>query len=679
VSLGTLVLATVGLLPSFGLWRTAAAEPEAAVELTPRERLLQAMPRDPSVLINVSAADLPASSDVLDLGKRSTEALERCLADNVDPAARAYCAALLGAIGDRRALPALHVALEDWEANVRVEVLSAIARLGDPSSYGAVVKVWRRKEESESLRHQALGVLGALGHKDAVQLLRAELRKKPGEGDEDYRVVAFLALWRSRHLMARETLISDVNATLATGHTGLLLAATDAAAELRAPALVRALVPLLTHKDEEIRNRAVYALGLIGDAQATRALLDTLPKVREARMLNNIAFALERLDKPAFQKAIVGLARHKQAIIRLNAAYVLGDVKLPEGQPLLEESLGDPSDFVRTSALAALGKLGRTEAEKALLRFSEDPIPGIREEAVHALFALAPERYKDKLHDTLFASPFARGAAGHGMRRRAALALGRAGDLRVREYVLACFEQHACRYSEVDDYFAKDRDERTGGRLLRAWSLGRTELTDLLGQLRPAGTLPVALATQDAAAASGFSELLGRSLDLVGDVGTDAERDRVAPHAGTRDVRRRLRALTSLARLGSPSSGAQLMTELERMPAEWLPTFARAVSRVKEPKVRDTLRPELEKRTRVADPDVALAAAAVLLAWDPEQGVFRMLDGLSAPGTRERELAESYLKRNREPQLTWVLRRALAREPRPFTADRLKRLLAERS
>ena len=73
-----------------------------------------------------------------------------------------------------------------------------------------------------------------------------------------------------------------------------------------------------------------------------------------------------------------------------------------------------------------------------------------------------------------------------------------------------------------------------------------------------------------------------------------------------------------------------------------------------------------------------MAAAAILLSWDPEKGFFRMLDALAADSVRERRLAGAYLQRNHTEKVTWVMRRALARETRPFTRDRLRTLLDER-
>lgn len=683
-------LGTLAVLPSLGPVLPASAGEGASAEgfderdasARRRAALLRAIPRDPTVLINVTAADVPASHDILNLGRSSRETLERCLADNVDAAMRSYCANLLGYLGDRRSLPALHTALDDWEGSVRGAVVGALARIPDPASFEPLRKVFRRKDEDRGVRSDALYTLGLIGSPAAVRVLREELRLAP---DEDlakqrgsFRTTAFRGLWRSRHLLARATLQSDVAYALRSDDADLILAGTEVAAELRAPNLVAPLIALVDHPDVEIRNKAVHALGLIGNPAATRALVAALPRVREARMLNNVAFALERLDRAAFHRAATTLMAHRQAIIRLNAAFVLGDVKARDERPLLEQALADPSDFVRTGAVVALGKLGDKGAEPALQRLLDDPNPTVREEAVYALFALSGEQRTDLVHDRLFAGPSARSPSARAARHRAALVLGRAGDPRVREHLLTCYETWGCSLRDVDTYFRQDRAPEVSRRLLVAWTAGRLELGDHVGSARLPGLTQLVLGKHEAAASGRDHWTLNRTVELLGRVGTAAELPALARHAATNDLRFRLRVTAALLQLGDGTAVARLLADLDTLPAEWLPGAAPIIARIDAPAARSALGSELTARAHGADVDQALAAASILLAWDPESGIFRFLDALAANSVRERDLAEEYLERNRSRALTWVMRRALAREGRDSTRDRLRRLLDAR-
>jgi HEAT repeat protein len=77
----------------------------------------------------------------------------------------------------------------------------------------------------------------------------------------------------SRHLVDRRTLAGDVAFALESKTPPPVLAATEASAELRQASLVAPLTRLVENQDAEIRNKAVYALGGIGDRRAAQVLL----------------------------------------------------------------------------------------------------------------------------------------------------------------------------------------------------------------------------------------------------------------------------------------------------------------------------------------------------------------------------------------------------------------------
>ncbi|MCK6586745.1 MAG: HEAT repeat domain-containing protein [Polyangiaceae bacterium] len=673
-------LIVLGLLPAMSVALRAAAEEgddeesaSAPADESPwqaRKRVLAAMATDASVLINVTDREMPASPDILNLGKRGTKALERGLSDNVDAGIRRTCAIVLGTLGDRAALKTLQAALDDWEPAVRHEVITALGKIPDKSSFEPLLALYKRKDEETYNRIRILQTLGALSHPKAVSVIRDELRKTD---PTDLRPAALLALWMSRHLVARETLIGDVASALRSGSDSLILPAAEASAELRSPRLVQPLIPLMEHPNPGIRNKAVYALGLIGDKTAAKALLARLPSVRDARMLNNIAFALERLDRGAFYSSIRQVIEHKQAIIRLNAAFVLGDVKRPEGLDFLTKALDDPSDYVKTSAVVALGKIGTQAAIKPLERFVDSPNLSIRQEAIYAIHTLSGGKRADLIYTKLYQTKSA------PIRHRAAIELGKVGDTRVRNHLLACVEQGSCALDEVEGYLRADKDPSVGGRLLLAWARGRDELTDLLADLRPNGTLPLAASHVDAALARSDTYMAMNAIDLVGDMGDPAMRGNLSGKLRDTDTWLRIHAAVAMSRLGDKDADAAVLRELDNLPAEWLPPFAKVVSRIDEAEVRARLSPELMKRETSPDPNVALAAAAVRLAWDPEAAFFRFLDALAAPSGQERFLAERYIRRNEAQKVTWLLRRALSRETRDDTRDRLRNLLVGRS
>jgi HEAT repeat protein len=677
-------LVAAGLVPTLGVAHRAFAgdseddgdddtEVTASTDLTKKKRLtLAAIPGDETALINVTAREMPASPDLLNLGKRSTKALARCVADNVDDKLRYTCASLLGRIGDRAALPALQGALEAWSPRVRGAAIEALRRIPDATSFEPLKKILERKDEELGNKGAALEALGTLSDKRALPLLRTALRdEKAGLSFN-----AFRGLFRSRHLMGRDTLIGDVKHALGRDDVQLQVEATFAAAELRAPELVSAIVPLMESTDKHLRNRAVYALGRIGDKVASTALLAQVPKVREARMLNNIAFALERLDPKAFYKTAEGLIDHKQAAIRMNAAFVLGDVKRPEGLPLLERALADKNDYVRVSAVAAIGNLDAPEAMPLIEKLVDDPNPSLRKAAIYSLFALSDGAKKDVVYNNLYAG--ALGKKEPWTRLEAAITLGKAGDLRVAPDLIACVESRRCRLSEVDGFLRTAAVPEIPGRMLLTWAKGRMELTDLIGTLKPPGAGPLAVSAIQSSLALGETSGTAYDIDLAGDLGEATAVGVLKPLLLNESTRLRLHAAVALAREGVVEADAIIFKDFDNVPEDRLPLVARLLGRIKEPAVRKRLEPELVKREKATGPGttaLALAAADVRFLWDAESSFFRFLDGLASPASMERDLAVKYLRRDRRAAVTGLMRRALAREERPVVRDLLRKLL----
>ena len=109
-----------------------AGEKMNADEVSKKRRaVLLAMATNDAVLINVTGREMPASPDVLNLGRKSARSLARCVADNVDDGLRSACAAMLGRLGDKAGLSALQGALEAWNPAVRAQAIEALRKMPD--------------------------------------------------------------------------------------------------------------------------------------------------------------------------------------------------------------------------------------------------------------------------------------------------------------------------------------------------------------------------------------------------------------------------------------------------------------------------------------------------------------------------------------------------------------------
>jgi len=713
------VLLTLTLLPTFVIGVSAWGARPRAVPSTAARAIIDAVARDPVALVNVSAADMPASPDILFLGKRSTRALERCLADNADAHLRALCAGMLGTLGDRSALPALHAALADWEPEVRVEVVRALGKLPADQSVDPLLALYGRGDEETSVRQAILRTLGAIGSPKAVALLRRELdksRKMLATPGGDLRRTALQALWRCRHRVASSVIVDEVTRALAPPRSNdrdveRMLVANDAelvrdaigkASQLRSGRFRDGLIALCASPDDKTQNRAIQALGLLGDPHAVPALLRLLPTARNARLLNNIAFALQRLDDQAFTREIRRMVSHKQAVIRMNAAFVLGDIRQPKALPLLERSLADPSERVQLEAVLALAKLAPAPdalrlLEKATASPSEGvraiaidgvgtygnersipvlekllgpPAPGPRDEAIiHAIYRLSRGKRSELVYDRLF-----RGS-DEPARQRAAILLGRAGDARVRDYLIACFETERCRLADVEDFLRGDKDPVLAGHVLWMYLRGREDLADLVGAKRPPGASAAAASGLDVAVTRADWPRARRLAELLGDLHAETERAHLQAAANAADGWFRIQALVTRCRLGDGAAPAALMRELDSFPIEWLPALVDALHGLREPEARARLAGDLERRQGGREPTIALAAAAARLPWTPDAALPRLLAGLQSSDVVERETAEGYLRHDRTLRVDTLLAARQASERDPDLKVRLRRLI----
>jgi HEAT repeat protein len=474
--------------------------------------------------------------------------------------------------------------------------------------------------------------------------------------------------------MDRGTLNGDVEYALSSKKGELVVAATFAASELQSPQLSSPLIALMRSPDARIRNRAVYALGKIGDHSSSRALVAQIPQVRESRMLNNIAFALERLDPTAFYQTAQGLVTHSQAQIRMNAAYVVGDVRRPEGLPLLRTALDDKNDSVRLSAITAIGKLDAPDGAKLLDKYVDDPNASLRSAAVYAIYALSGMKRTDLVYDKYYASP------RPAEKLSAVRALGRGRDPRVTGDLLACIDlDRGCELNDYDATLRLGRSPEVPGRLLLAWAHGHEELTDLVAFLHPEGARTMALAQMGAGLARKDVEMATNAIDLSG-IMTDAQAvDVLKPLLTHENARLRLHAAVALARDGHEGALPVLVQELQNLPHEQLPAAVRLLSTVVQPDVIQRITPSLQTLASGADAPLAVAARAALVEWSPETAIFALLQTLRGPTRQERDLAELYLVQSQKPAVTELLRRALAREGDVFVRNQIRRILDRRN
>ena len=174
------------------------------------------------------------------------------------------------------------------------------------------------------------------------------------------------------------------------------------------------------------RIRAARALAKDGSRASREALQSTFTSEAFYGVLSEAAAALGATKAPWAREILIGALAHEHPKVRRAVAAALGNFRdSGTAHALLEPARSDTSYFVRSAALAALGKT-RDAAAFEVLRNAvrERTWNGIVESgAVRGLAELADARAVDLIVAA------AQSGGDEGLRRAAAAALGRCGEL----------------------------------------------------------------------------------------------------------------------------------------------------------------------------------------------------------------------------------------------------------
>lgn len=194
-------------------------------------------------------------------------------------------------------------------------------------------------------------------------------RRRLSSSDVEERRCAVMSLgWMSRPDSSRA-------AAFALSDSSAIVRATAARAVLSLPhdEAAAALLPLLTDRDEFVRQETAYALGETRSRLATTALLTLLEKEKQDSVRGAAVVALGLIGDEA---AVVPLAETLN--LRVRASGLINKVRRKKK---------DENEFVRRAAASALGQIGSRAAVPALITALEDKrAPAdVRREAARSL------------------------------------------------------------------------------------------------------------------------------------------------------------------------------------------------------------------------------------------------------------------------------------------------------
>ena len=186
--------------------------------------------------------------------------------------------------------------------------------------------------------------------------------------------------------------------------------------KIKDPAVIDALITLISDEQEVVRIEGIQALGEIGDERAVKPIIEALDDDSLA-VREKAANALGKLGKPETEEALisalngntdltivcsiiealgqVGGARsvdhlimflsHKESKIRECTAAALGKLHDSRAMASLITALNDEQERVRWYAADSLGKIGDPVCVESLIKLLSDTSARVRESAVTAL------------------------------------------------------------------------------------------------------------------------------------------------------------------------------------------------------------------------------------------------------------------------------------------------------
>jgi HEAT repeat protein len=335
----------------------------------------------------------------------------------------------LGRIGDKKAIPSLIGALA--VKALREPALKGLGHLSDPGTLEHIVPFLM--DPSRTIQEEAIKTIGIFYHNGIqADFICATMGRLSGpelidrlvthawSKKADIRVKAILllglmqderALGPLLELYTEESLAEDVkNALVFIGRSkpGSLAPLfetdnqyqkrfiTDVAVEVASPLYYEVFERSLSDTDGHVRASAAIGLSRLGNMKAIavikKLLADPYEDVQEAAVT-----ALSNLRAGIDVDEFIGCLRHKDPVLRRNAAMLLGVLAATNSVDALGYALKDDNVSVRQAVIEALSAIGTDESVKYLVQGLTDENPRIRASAALSLGSVSGENTLDPL------------------------------------------------------------------------------------------------------------------------------------------------------------------------------------------------------------------------------------------------------------------------------------------
>lgn len=300
------------------------------------------------------------SMDVLrEIGADDLPALQALLRDS-DPDIRIFIADILGCTGDRRAVPMLNEALlKDPEVNVRYQAAMSLGNLAFPEAVDALSQAmhdeeWVQFSVVESLtKIRADATISALVQslRTCSDLVASIIIDALGEiGNIKAVPLLFKYLEKTSTPLRRKTVKALVQIL---GSRSLALLSVKDQESFRAY-----LMDALDDEEDDIRKAALLGLGVMGDASATKAILDRVSVLDPEKQLDMINTAINTLTSIGYNDAFADALREGKYLIKHIAVEACAMMEDARCNALLRNIFWNQERDIQRQIAAQLAKAG---------------------------------------------------------------------------------------------------------------------------------------------------------------------------------------------------------------------------------------------------------------------------------------------------------------------------------
>jgi HEAT repeat protein len=325
-------------------------------------------------LIGDPALHASAARGLLAAGHAATAPL-LALLESGDRPSRLGAVALLGRVGDRRAVPALRGILDEADAELVAAAVSALATLGDPRALDSLLPLFAH--DQAAVRQAAIAAINAVG----TGLVEPRVREcladpRPAVRECAVRVAGYFGF---------DSCMAGILAALDDAEDSVRRAAIEQLPVTDHPQSAVRLGLAITSETPRNRAAAAHAARHLDEASLDTPLLAALadpdPWVRY--------FAAGSLGDRRQQTAAPALARmavdDPAPPVRIAAIQSLGAIDPEAAVPVAARLLGGPDDDLSCGALAAVASARNADADRLFDAAVRATSPAIRRCAVDAL------------------------------------------------------------------------------------------------------------------------------------------------------------------------------------------------------------------------------------------------------------------------------------------------------